>query len=102
MSDSSFVRSSSVAVAHAQRLHGILTLNDLKRLPRERWHTTRVRDVMRPVAPELFVATQTPLARAERLMNSNGAGALAVVNGEGELVGLLLRGRIKRRVKVRR
>src|SRR5436305_415141 len=90
-----------VAVAHARRLHGILTLNDLKRLPRERWHTTRVRDVMRPVAPELFVAQQTPLARAERLMNSNGAGALAVVNADGELVGLLLRGRLKRRIKVK-
>ena len=91
-------RQEAVAVAHARRLHGILTLGDLKQLPRERWHATRVRDVMRPVAPELFVATQTPLSRAERLMNSNGAGALAVVNGEGELVGLLLRGRLKRRI----
>jgi CBS domain-containing protein len=60
-----------------------------------------VRDVMRPVAPDLFVAPQTPLARAERLLNENGAGALAVVNGEGELVGLLLHGRVKRRVKVK-
>jgi Zn-dependent protease/CBS domain-containing protein len=94
-------RQEVVAVAHAQRLHGILTLRDLKELPRERWHTTHVRDVMRPVAPDLFVAPQTPLARAERLMNENGAGALAVVNQAGELVGLLLRGRIKRRVKVK-
>lgn len=94
-------RQEAVAVAHAQRLHGILTLRDLKQLPRERWHTTRVRDVMRPVSPELFVAPQTPLARAERLMNENGAGALAVVNNTGELVGLLLHGRVKRRVKVK-
>ncbi|HZT58595.1 MAG TPA: site-2 protease family protein [Pyrinomonadaceae bacterium] len=92
-------RQEAFAVARAQRLHGILTLRDLKELPRERWHTTLVRDVMRPVAPDLFVAPQTPLDRAERLMNENGAGALAVVNGAGELVGLLLRGRIKRRVK---
>ncbi|HST51747.1 MAG TPA: site-2 protease family protein [Pyrinomonadaceae bacterium] len=89
------------AVARARSLHGILTLRDLKELPRERWHTTLVRDVMRPVAPDLFVAPQTPLPRAERLLNSNGAGALAVVNDAGELVGLLLRGRIKRRVKVK-
>jgi Zn-dependent protease len=91
----------AVAVAHARRLHGILTLRDLKELPRERWHQTQVRDVMRPVSPDLFVAPETPLARAERLLNSNGAGALAVVNNAGELVGLLLRGRIKRRVKVK-
>jgi Zn-dependent protease len=94
-------RQEAVAVARDQRLHGILTLRDLKELPRERWHTTRVRDVMRPVSPELFVAPQTPLSRAERLMTENGAGALAVVNQAGELVGFLLRGRVKRRVKVK-
>lgn len=92
-------RQEAVAVAHARRLHGILTLKDLKDLPRERWHLTRVRDVMRPVADDLFVGPQTPLARAERLMNENGAGALAVVDGAGELVGFLLRGRLKRRAK---
>ena len=94
-------RQEAVAVARERRLHGILTLRDLKELPRERWHTTRVRDVMRPVSPELFVGPQTPLARAERLMSENGAGALAVINSTGELVGLLLRGRVKRRVKVK-
>ena len=44
---------------------------------------------------------ESPLACAERLLNENGAGALAVVNDAGELVGLLLRGRVKRRVKVK-
>jgi Zn-dependent protease/CBS domain-containing protein len=92
-------RQEAVAVARDRRLHGILTLRDLKDLPRERWHHTRVSDVMRPVAPQLFVAPQTPLALAERRLDGNGAGALAVVNNEGHLVGLLLRGRVKRRAK---
>ena len=92
-------RQEAVAVARGESLHGILTLRDLKDLPRERWHQTRVQDVMRPVAPQLFVAPQTPLARAEALLQDNGAGALAVVNGEGRLVGLLLSGRVKRRAK---
>jgi Zn-dependent protease len=94
-------RQEAFTVAHARRLHGILTLGDLKDLPRERWHNTRVRDVMRPVEPDLFVGPSTPLTRAERLMNENGAGALAVIDGAGDLVGFLLRGRVKRRVKVR-
>ena len=93
-------RARAIPVAHARRLHGILTLEDLKRLPRENWPRTRVSEVMRPVAPELFVGPQTPLARAEQLMSRNGAGALAVVDGAGELVGFLLRGQLKRRVKV--
>src|ERR671929_1217816 len=39
-------RQEAVAVARGQSLHGILTLRDLKDLPRERWHDTRVSDVM--------------------------------------------------------
>jgi Zn-dependent protease/CBS domain-containing protein len=93
-------RARAVPVARERRLHGILTLEDLKRLPRESWPRTRVSEVMRPVAPELFVGPQTPLSRAEQLMSQNGAGALAVVDGAGELVGFLLRGQLKRRVKV--
>jgi Zn-dependent protease len=94
-------RQAAFAVARERRLHGILTLEDLKALPRERWHHTRVREVMRPVAEDLFVAPSTPLARAERLLNENGAGALAVVDDDGQLVGLLLRGRIKRVPRVK-
>lgn len=89
----------AIPVAHAGRLHGILTLADLKSLPRERWHLTRVSEVMRPVAPQLFVEPDASLARAEKLMKENGAGALAVIDGAGQLVGFLLRGQLKRRAK---
>jgi Zn-dependent protease/CBS domain-containing protein len=92
-------RARAVPVARAGRLHGILTLEDLKQLPREKWPRTRVSEVMRPVAPELFVAPQTSLASAQKLMLRNGAGALAVIDGAGELVGFLLRGQLKRRAK---
>ena len=90
-------RQEAFAVARGGRLHGLLTLRDLKELPRERWHLTRVREVMRPVSDAHFVSPSTPLARAERLLNENGAGALAVVDDAGQLVGLILRGRLKRR-----
>jgi Zn-dependent protease/CBS domain-containing protein len=94
-------RQEAFAVARSGRLHGILTLKDLKALPRERWHQTRVREVMRPVSEELFVPPTAPLSRAERLLNENGAGALAVVDDQGQLVGFLLRGRFKRRANVK-
>jgi Zn-dependent protease len=94
-------RQESFAVAHARRLHGILTLADLKKLPRELWHKTRVSEVMRPVEPRLFVAPTTPLERAFALMKQNGAGALAVIDDAGELVGYLQRGRLKPRASVK-
>jgi Zn-dependent protease len=81
----------SFPVAHQRRLHGILTLEDLKALPRERWRMVRARDVMRPVGPQLFVEPSMSIARAYELMQKNGTGSLAVVDGSGELVGFLQR-----------
>jgi Zn-dependent protease len=94
-------RQSAFAVARSKRLHGILTLEDLKRLPRERWHATRVSEVMRPVAPELFVEPHASLQDADALMKRNGAGALGVIDDKGDLVGFLQRGQIKRRAAVK-
>ena len=90
-------RHTSFPVAVGGRLHGILTLEDLKSLPRERWATTRVQVVMRPVEPGFFVEPSTTLDSAQAVMKENGVGAIAIVNASGELVGFLQSGSIKRR-----
>ena len=92
-------RQTSFLVAERGRLHGILTLEDLKGLPRERWRNVRARDVMRPVGPTLFVEPSETMARANDLMRRNGANALAVINSAGELVGFLQSGQLKRRAR---
>lgn len=92
-------RQTSFPVAVKGRLQGILSLEDLKSLPRERWASTRVEAVMRPVGPGLFVEPATTLDSAQALMKENGVGSLAVVNAKGELVGFLQSGRIRRRPK---
>lgn len=84
-------------VALGQRLHGMLSLEDLKALPRERWHLTRARDVMRPIAPRFFVEPNAKLEYARELMKRNGIGSLAVVGKNGELVGFLQSGKFKRK-----
>jgi Zn-dependent protease len=84
-------------VALERRLHGILALEDLKSLPRERWRLTRARDVMRPVAPGFFVEPTATLDYARELMKCNGVGSLAVVEKTGELIGFLQSGTFKRR-----
>jgi Zn-dependent protease/CBS domain-containing protein len=83
-------------VAQNQRLHGMLSLEDLKSLPRERWHLTRARDVMRPIAPRFFVEPNATLAYAQELMKRNGIGSVAVVGKTGELIGFLQTGKFKR------
>jgi Zn-dependent protease/predicted transcriptional regulator len=90
-------RQPSFPVARSGRLYGILSLEDLKRLPRDSWHRTRARDVMRPVHPQFFVDPSATVAHADRLMQNNGVGSLAVINHAGELIGFLQRGKIKKR-----
>lgn len=92
-------RQTSFPVAINRQLHGILALEDLKALPRERWRLTRARDVMRPVAPRFFVEPSTTLDYARELMKRNGVGSLAVVNNHGELVGFLQSGRLRPRAR---
>ncbi|MBA3439294.1 MAG: site-2 protease family protein [Pyrinomonadaceae bacterium] len=92
-------RQTAMLVAREKRLHGILTLADLQAVPRDRWHRTRVSEVMRPVDAQFFVGPSTLLAHAEVLMQQNGAGAVAVINNVGELIGFLQRGqRVRPRI----
>lgn len=90
-------RQTSFPVALDHQLHGILTLEDLKSLPRERWRLTRARDVMRPIAPRFFVEPSTTLDYARELMKRNGVGSLAVINNHGKLVGFLQSGKLRPR-----
>src|SRR6266849_206338 len=90
-------RYSSFPVAHERRLLGILSLEELKKIPRERWRDRRVRDVMRAVNKTLFVSQDTTIESAHEMIERNGVGSVAVVDGSGELVGFLRQGRLKRR-----
>ena len=84
-------------VAANKQFYGVLMLEDLKKLPREDWQKTPIREVMRAIAPEYFVETNTPLTDAKALMRENGIGSLGVINERGELVGYLQRGRLRKR-----
>jgi Zn-dependent protease len=94
-------RQTTFPVAVNGRLHGILSLADLKALPRERWSTTRVLTVMRPVEAAFIVAPNVTLAYAQAIMKQNGVGSLAVVDAQGLLVGFLQSGRIRRQTKAK-
>jgi len=90
-------RQASFPVAHDRRLLGILALEDLKKVPRERWREQRARDVMRPVSRQLFVSESAALAAANELMQHNGVGAVGVIDSRGLLAGFLQRGRVKQK-----
>ncbi|MFS8086057.1 MAG: CBS domain-containing protein, partial [Acidobacteriota bacterium] len=92
-------RYASFPVARDRQLLGILSLEDLKKIPRGEWRDRTVRDVMRAANKSLFVPQNMAIENANDLIERNGVGALAVVNEAGELVGFLRRGRVKQRRK---
>jgi Zn-dependent protease len=82
-------RHETFPVAHQGRLLGILSLEDLKELPREQWRARKARDVMRPVNSSTFLKASATMASARELMQRNGLGAVAVIDELGNLIGFL-------------
>jgi Zn-dependent protease len=76
-------------VSRERRLYGLLLLEDIKTLQHEKWRTTLVRDVMRPVDESMFIESTANTYQAEQKMKQNQIGALAVINKYGEIVGFL-------------
>ncbi len=76
-------------VAVDGRLHGVLDLKQLRKLPREEWEGSAVRDVMEPVSEALFISVQASLAHARHKLKVSPVGRLAVIDPKGRLVGYL-------------
>lgn len=92
-------RQTSFIVAQDRHFFGILALEDIKNLDRDKWHKIKIKSVMRPIKPEYFVEEDTPLNDAKELMRQNGVGIVGVIDEEGQLVGYLQRGKFRRKIK---
>jgi Zn-dependent protease/predicted transcriptional regulator len=79
---------SSVPVVTGDRVVGILSLRQLRDLPRERWAGMAVSEVMQPIEASLTAAPGDDLWTAFQKLSTNGLGRLAVVDS-GRLVGYL-------------
>jgi Zn-dependent protease/predicted transcriptional regulator len=79
---------SSFPVIESGRVLGLVTVDQLKRVPRATWAETRVRDLMRPLSEALQAAPGDALWGAFQKLAANGVGRLAVLDG-GQLVGYL-------------
>lgn len=92
-----FYRQNVFPVAKDKQLYGMLALEDLKKVPREKWRDKKIQDVMRPVTPDHFVETVTLLTEARELMRVNDVGAVGVIDAKGKLVGFIQQGKIKQK-----
>ena len=75
-------------VVDGGRLIGCIGLRDIKELPRERWATTAIREVMGECSPENTVRPDTDAVDALTRMHRTGNGRLLVTE-HGALVGIV-------------
>ncbi len=82
------------------RFRGLLTLHEIKSVPRDQWRAVRVEDVARAAETLRRVGPQDDLLAALEMIDDAGVGQLPVVEGD-VLVGVIGREEILRYVRAR-
>jgi Zn-dependent protease/CBS domain-containing protein len=83
-------------------LAGIVTLSDVRRMPRENWDSARVTDIMTRYADLATIGPDAELEVALKLLQEREVNQLPVVTDEGRTaVGLLTRAGILRLIEAR-
>jgi Zn-dependent protease len=72
------------------RVEGMLTLRDVRKVEREKWDTTLVRDIMERLTPERILTPDDTALQVLAKMTREGVGRYPVIY-RGELVGILSR-----------
>jgi Zn-dependent protease/CBS domain-containing protein len=83
-------------------LAGLVTLSDVRRLPREQWELARVTDIMTRRANLATVAPEDEAGRALELLQEREIGQLPVIVEEHRPVGMLTRSGLLRAIDTRR
>ncbi|HET7083073.1 MAG TPA: site-2 protease family protein [Candidatus Limnocylindria bacterium] len=83
-------------------LAGIVTLSDVRRMPRDNWEAARVTDIMTRYADLATIGPDAELEAALQLLQEREVNQLPVVTDEGRtVVGLLTRAGILRLIEAR-
>lgn len=92
----------SIPVMRDDTFVGLITLEDVRRVPREMWPYTPVSDAMTPLARLQIARPDESLNDALPRMAGRDVNQLPVVDDMGRLVGMLSRDAIMRYVEIRR
>ena len=82
-------------VVQNDSLAGLITPNEVKKIPRDHWSQTSVQSVMRPLRELRIVAPDTPAVQALEMMSRDDINQLPVVS-HGRLQGIFSRGQVLR------
>jgi CBS domain-containing protein len=95
-------RTIPVVRSDGQQLVGLVTLADIRHVPREQWPQTPVGQAMVPLERLHAVRPEQSLNDVLPLMTGHDVNQLLVVDGAGQLMGILSRDAILRYVEIRR
>ena len=79
---------------------GLMTPNEVKKIPRDQWSQTSVQAVMRPLGELRTVTPDTPAVQALEMMSRDDINQLPVVS-DGRLQGVFSRGQVLRFLQAR-
>ena len=91
---------SGFPVMEQDRLVGMVTVQDLQRIPQTLWPWREVRDVMRPWITEMEISAGASALHALEQMGMAGLDRL-IVRQEGRIVGVLTRSAVWRYLNLR-
>jgi len=77
-------------VVYGSTTHGLVTLQNMKNIPREKWAETKVSNILTPLKEAMVIKPDTDASEVMIEMATNNRGR-ALVMENGELVGLLSR-----------
>jgi Zn-dependent protease/CBS domain-containing protein len=78
------------SVGNRDRVLGLLTVHNVSAVPKDRWPTTHVSDILTPLSALRVVGPDTPLWAALQEMTDEGVNQLPVVK-DGALIGMVTR-----------
>ncbi len=78
-----------LVVDENESLVGSLVVDALREVPRDRWESTTIHDIMNPSDTLTTITAQTSLLKVVQLLEAQQISALAVLRDNGTLLGLL-------------
>jgi CBS domain-containing protein len=78
-------------IEEGDRLLGIVTMEDVRKVPRDEWAATRVRDMMTPAPALVTAASHESAAAALAKLAQRDVEQLPVVDDSGRLLGMVRR-----------
>jgi len=88
-------------VAEGDKFLGVITIHDVKKIPREKWAFTKVGEIVQYSAKPLTVGPDNDAVHALMQMAREELGHLLVVDKEKKLIGIITRTDIIRLIKVK-